>query len=158
MSRLQLGDIQGFVLRRYLMPTVRNFLLKVTNPAAARLALGRMVSGNEADGLQVTTAEEPAFGAQYYLQVGITWPGLAALEVKDRVPTLSFKSFPAFVEGAAKRAEMLGEVGPSAPENWIAGFGTGDDHVLLTLYARNSEALESCSLRLSTLCTAGGAF
>src|SRR5215469_3708805 len=158
MGLLQLRDIQGFVLRRYLMPTLRNFLLKVTNPAAARSALGRMVSGNEADGLQVTTAEEPALGAQYYLQVGITWPGLVALEVKDRVPTLSFKSFPAFVEGAAKRAEMLGEVGRSSPENWITGFGTGNDHVLLTLYARNSQALEASSLRLSALYATGGAF
>jgi len=158
MGCLQLRDIQGFVLRRYLMPTMRNFLLKVTKPAAARSALGRMVSGNEADALQVTTAEEPALGGQYYLQVGITWPGLIALEVKDRVPKLSFKSFPAFVEGAAKRAHLVGEVGPSAPENWIAGFGTGDNHILLTLYARNPEALESCSVRLSTLCATGGAF
>jgi deferrochelatase/peroxidase EfeB len=158
MSRLQLRDIQGFVLRRYLMPTIRNFLYTVTNPAAARSALGRMVSGDEADALQVTNAEEPSFSAQYYLQVGITWPGLIALEVKDRVPALSFKSFPAFVEGAAKRAESLGEVGCSAPEHWIGGFGTGNDHVLLTLYARNSQAIEACSVRLSTLCATGGAF
>ena len=158
MGGLKLADIQGFVLRRYLMPTHRNLLLKVTNPAAARSVLGRMVSGDEADAPQVTTAEEPAFGAQYYLQVGITWPGLIALEVKDRVPTLSFKSFPAFMEGAAKRAEELGEVGSSAPENWIAGFGKGDDHVLLTLYARNAQLLEDCSVRLSTLCAKGGAF
>jgi deferrochelatase/peroxidase EfeB len=140
------------------MPVQRNFLMKVTNPGAARLALGRMVSGSEADSLQVTTAEEPALGAQYYLHVGITWPGLIALEVKDRVPTLSFKSFSAFVEGAAKRAEMVGEVGRSAPENWIEGFGSGEDHLLLTLYARNAQTLEACSLRLSTLCAAGNAF
>src|SRR5262245_45536065 len=107
------------------MPTVRNFLLKVVNPAAARSVLGRMVSGKEADAVQVTTADAPALSAQYHLQVGITWPGLVALEVVDRVPTLSFKSFPAFLEGAAKRAEMLGEVGRSAPQNWIGSFGTG---------------------------------
>jgi hypothetical protein len=116
-SKLKLKDIQGIVLRRYLMPVQRNILLKVTNPAAARSVLGRTVSGNPSDALQITTAEEPAFGAEYYLHVGITWPGLVALEVKDRVPKLSFKSFPAFVEGAAKRAEGIGEVGKSAPEN-----------------------------------------
>lgn len=158
MSGLQLGDIQGFVLRRYLMPTQRNFLMKVTNPAAARSVLGRMVSGNEADALQVTSAVEPPFSAQYYLQIGITWPGLIALEVKDRAPKLSFRSFPAFVEGAAKRAEMLGEIGSSAPANWIVGFGKGDDHVLLTLYAMIPQELEARSLRLSTLCASGGAF
>ena len=158
MRGLRLADIQGFVLRRYLMPTQRNFLMKVTNPAAARSALGRMVNGNEGDALQVTTAEEPAFGARYYLQLGITSPGLIALEVKDRVPTLSFKSFPAFVEGAAKRAESLGEVGSSAPANWIEGFGKGDDHVLLTLYAMNPQVLEACSVRLSTVCSTEKAF
>ena len=158
MSRLNLADIQGMVLRRYLMPVQRNLLLKVTNPAAARSVLGRMVSRNEADAMQVTTAEEPAFGALYYLQVGITWPGLIALEVKDRVPALSFKSFPGFVEGAAARAEALGEVGKSAPDSWIPAFGKGSDHVLLTLYARDPELLESCSAQLSELCATGGAF
>ena len=146
------------VLRRYLMPVQRNLLLKVTQPAAARSVLGRMVSRNEADALQVTTAEEPTFGARYYLHVGITWPGLVALEVKDRVPALSFKSFSAFVEGAAARAKAIGEVGESAPENWISAFGKGDDHVLLTLYARDPEILESCSARLSELCATGNAF
>lgn len=158
MAGLKLKDIQGFVLRRYLMPVQRNFLLKVNNPAAARSVLGRMVSGNPADAPQITTAEEPAFTAEYYLQVGITWPGLVALEVKDRVPELSFKSFPEFVEGAGKRAEGLGETGKSASENWIASFGKGDDHVVLTLYALNPELLERWSSRLSTLCATGGAF
>lgn len=158
MANLKLKDIQGFVLRRYLMPVQRNFLLKVANAAAARSVLGRMVSGNESDALQITSAEEPAFTARYYLQVGITWPGLVALEVEDRVPGLSFKSFPEFVEGAAARAEALGEVDKSAPENWIPAFGKGDDHVLLTLYATDPEGLEECGAQLSTLCATGGAF
>jgi deferrochelatase/peroxidase EfeB len=158
MKGLQLADIQGFVLRRYLMPVQRNYLMKVANPAGARSALGRIVNGKEADAPQITTAEEPAFSAQYYLHVGITWPGLIALEVKDRVPKLSFKSFPAFVEGAARRAEMLGEVGCSAPENWIGGFGQGEDHVIFSLYARNPELLEIWSERLSTLLSTGDAF
>lgn len=158
MHRLELSDIQGFVLRRNLMPVQRNLLLKVTSPAAARSVLGRMVSGNQTNALQITTAIEPAFGAEYYLQVGITWPGLIALEVKDRVPNLSFKSFPAFLEGAAKRADTLGEVGPSAPENWISGFRDEDAHVLLTLYARDPQLLESCSTRLSALCATDRAF
>jgi deferrochelatase/peroxidase EfeB len=157
-SRLKLKDIQGIVLRRYLMPLQRVFLLKVANSVAARSVLGRVVSGNESDAPQVTTAEEPAFGAQYYLQVGITWPGLIALGLKERVPTLSFKSFPGFIEGAASRAATLGEVCTSAPENWIAGFGKGLDHVLFTLYARTPELLEEWSVRLAKLYETGGAF
>ena len=71
--------------------------------------LGRLVSGDETDAPQITTAEEwqvgfapgpgdnandrPRHKPDYCLNIGITWPGLVALEVRDRVPTLSFKSF-----------------------------------------------------------------
>ena len=37
----------------------------------------------------------------------------------------------------AVRAERLGDRGPSAPERWEEGFGTGRAHVLVTLYAEH---------------------
>src|SRR5206468_9787123 len=55
---LDLADIQGFILRGYRMPMVRHFLLTVGVPAQARALLGRLVSGNEADAPQITTAED----------------------------------------------------------------------------------------------------
>ncbi len=107
-STLDLTDIQGFILRGYRMPMVRHFLLAVNDPAAARKLLGRLVSGDESDAPQITTAEDwhvgfapgpkdnpaedPRRKPDYCLNVGITWPGMIALEIKDRVPTLSFKS------------------------------------------------------------------
>jgi deferrochelatase/peroxidase EfeB len=81
-----------------------------------------------------------------------------ALEVKDRVPNLSFKSFGAFIAGAAERAAVVGDTGPSGPENWISGFGTGSDHVLVTLHAMSPEAMETYSGRLSALFAEGDAF
>ena len=33
----------------------------------------------------------------------------------------------AFIDGAAQRAELIGDTGASAPRNWIAGFGRNDD-------------------------------
>jgi hypothetical protein len=174
MSALHLEDIQGFVLRGYRMPMVRHFLLKITAPAAARILLGRLVSGNEKDAPQITTAEEwqvgfapgpgddpaasPRRKPDYCLNVGITWPGLAALEVTDRVPGLSFKSFGAFVEGATQRAERVGDTGPSAPQNWIGGFGAGSDHVMVTLHALTPQALTGYSRRLAALFAEGRAF
>ena len=80
-------------------------------------------------------AEVPRRKPDYCLNLGITWPGLIALEIKDRVPSLSFKSFGAFIAGAAERAELVGDTGASAPQNWIGGFGKGSDHVLVTLHA-----------------------
>ena len=171
---LDLPDIQGFIVRGYRMPMVRHFLLTVANSASARKLLGRLVSGDESDAPQITTAEDwhvgfelgpqdnpadaPRRKPDYCLNVGITWPGLLALEIKERVPTLSFKSFGAFTSGAAARARLVGDTGPSGPEHWIGGFGGGADHVLVTLHALSPEAMVSYSDRLTAQFADGDAF
>jgi len=173
-STLDLADIQGFILRGYRMPMVRHFLLTVGHPADARKMLGRFISGDESDAPQITTAEDwhvgfepgpgdnpadiPRHKPDYCLNVGITWPGMLALEIKDRVPALSFKSFGAFTTGAAERAKLVGDTGPSAPENWVGSFGKGSDHVLVTLHAISPEAMASYSGRLSALFAEDDAF
>jgi hypothetical protein len=169
-TALDLEDIQGLILRGYRMPMVRHFLLKVTAPAAARKLIGRLVSGDEGDAPQITTAKDwhvgfapgpgddltsvPRCKPDYCLNVGITWQGLLALEVKDHIPTLSFKSFKAFMAGAAARAELVGDTGISGPQHWIGGFGSGNDHVLVTLtrsarrrWRLTAAACPSCSCR-----------
>jgi len=171
---LDLGDIQGFILRGYRMPMVRHFLLQVGVAAEARKLLGRLVSGDESDAPQITSAQDwhvgfepgpgdnpadpPRHKPDYCLNLGITWPGLIALEIKDRVPTLSFKSFGAFAAGAAERAKLVGDTGASAPQNWIGAFGKGSDHALVTLHAISPEAMTSYSDRLSALFSERGAF
>jgi deferrochelatase/peroxidase EfeB len=156
------------------MPMVRHFLLTVGVPTQARKLLGRFVSGDESDAPQITTAEDwhvgfapgpgdnpaeaPRRKPDYCLNVGITWPGLIALEVRDRVPTLAFKSFGAFTVGAAQRAKLVGDTGPSAPQNWVGGFGKEGDHVLITLHAISPEAMKSYSDHLSALFAEGSAF
>ena len=173
-ATLQLDDIQGFILRSYRMPMVRHFLLRVSDAAAARRLLGRLVGGDESDAPQITTAKDWHVGSEpgpgddpteaprrkpdYCLNLGITWPGLLALEVKDRVPDLSFKSFGAFIAGAAERAMLVGDTGPGGPKHWIGGFGTGSDHLLLTLHALGPDTMETYSGRLSALFAEGDAF
>ena len=171
---LDLADIQGFVLRGYRMPMVRQFLLTVGAPAQARRQLGLLVSGDESYVPQITTAEDwhvgfapgpgddpaaaPRRTPDYCLNIGITWPGLVALEIEELVPALSFKSFGAFVEGAAPRAESVGDTGASAPENWVGGFGSGDDHVLVTLHAMSPQAMAGYSDRVCAWFAEGDAF
>ena len=173
-SALDLADIQGFILRGYRMPMVRHVLLTVGAPTAARRQLGRLVSGDESDVPQITTAADwhvgfapgpgddptatPRCQPDYCLNIGITWRGLVALELKERIPSLAFRSFGAFVEGAAQRGELVGEIGPSSPENWSGGFGIGDDHVLVTLHALSLEAMNGYSDRLRAWCAEGDAF
>ena len=81
-----------------------------------------------------------------------------ALGLQELVPTLSFKSFGAFIDGAARRAKSVGDTGASSPQNWVGGFGSGDDHVLMTLHAVSPEAMASYSDRLSELLAEGNAF
>ena len=173
-SDLNLGDIQGFIVRGYRMPMVRHFLLTVSVPAAARKILGRLVNGDEADAPQITTAEEwhvgfepgpgddpaeaPRHKPDYCLNVGITWSGMIALEIQRRVPNVSFKSFGAFTEGAAARAKLVGDTGPSGPENWVAAFQNGADHVIVTLHAISPDAMQTYTSRLVELFSDGDGF
>jgi deferrochelatase/peroxidase EfeB len=173
-SALDLADIQGLVVRGYRMPMVRHFLLTVGSASSARKLLGRLISGDESDMPQITTAEDwhigfepgpsddlkaiPRCKPDYCLNVGITWPGMLALEIETLVPHLSFKSFGAFTEGAAARAKLVGDTGPSAPEHWVGGFGKGSDHVLVTLHAMSAEAMTNYSDRLAALFAEDGAF
>jgi hypothetical protein len=171
---LPLADIQGLIVRGYRMPMVRHFVLTVGVAAQARRLLARLVSGDEADAPQITTAAEwqvgfepgpdddtaapPVHKPDYCLNIGITWPGLVALEVKDKVPTLSFKSFDAFIAGAAARAHDVGDTGKSAPQNWDGGFGQGVDHVLITLHTLTPEAMASYTDCLVALFAESDAF
>lgn len=165
MAALELNDIQGMVLRRYPMPVARHFLLAVRDAAAARSVLGRIASGDESDALQVTTAADPPDKPDegtpthsYRLYAGITWAGIEALQLPELVPSLSFRSFRAFMEGAASRAPSLGDVGASSPDHWIEEFTGSDAHVLLTLFAPNPTLRDQHSERLRELVASGGAF
>ena len=173
MSKLNLPDIQGFIVRGYRMPMVRYFLLQVSNAASARSAMGRLVSPDGENGLQVTTAEQwhvavpgpldnpktaPKRRPDYCLNVGVTWSGLVALGVKDHIPPIPTGSFDAFVEGAAKRAARVGDTGESGPEHWVGRFGSGTDHVMIALYALNPDAMKTYSDRLTALIQEGNAF
>ncbi len=173
-SALPLADIQGFILRGYRMPMVRHFLLTVDTPSAARALLARFVSGDEADAPQITTAQDwhigfapgpnddttqaPRHKPDYCLNLGITWPGLVALQVPERVPTLSFKSFEAFTAGAAARAARVGDTGAGDPAHWIEGFGKGQDHVLVSLHAMGPAPMQAYTARLEALFNDGGAY
>ena len=55
----------------------------------------------------------------------------------------------------AARAERLGDRGPSAPAHWEAGLGTGEAHVLVTLYGVDEERLEQARDALRGVGAAG---
>jgi hypothetical protein len=90
MPVVDLADVQGFILRGYTMPAARYLGLTVREPRAARALLGTLITGDTA-AVSVTTAQPWQAKPQCCVNLGITFPGLAALGV----PPVSLDSFPA---------------------------------------------------------------
>ncbi|MEA3065659.1 MAG: hypothetical protein QOJ27_2111, partial [Sphingomonadales bacterium] len=109
-----LAQIQGFLVRGYTMLLVRHFALSVSNPAEARRILGSLADGTGP--FQVTSAAPwGAVKPEYCLSAGFTYGGLRTLGVP--APTLASFATPdhqPFVDGAAKRAPFVGDIGASA--------------------------------------------
>jgi deferrochelatase/peroxidase EfeB len=152
MPDLPHSDIQGFILRTYAMPALRVFALKVVQPAAARRFLGALV--DDGDTPKLATATDWTVKPEFCLNVGLTFAGLAALELSPA----SLASFPVeFMEGAAARANKVGDTGDSSPEHWIGHFAGPDVHLLLFLFAQSADVLEATAAQVKALYLADGA-
>jgi deferrochelatase/peroxidase EfeB len=153
---LDLGDIQGNIVRGYRMPNARHFILGITDPAGAASLIGGMLSGDEAASPQVTTADHWTDKPEYCLNIGLTWAGLAALGL----PAGLLQNFPAaFRRGPAPVADALGDQGAAAPEHWrFGGPATPAVHMVLSLFTSNAngEQRERQSRRLRALFADGG--
>jgi Dyp-type peroxidase family len=132
-AAIDLADIQGDVLRGYTYPCAAYVFLHVLDAERARALLTRVLP-------LVSTAEPWRDGPPpTAMHVAFTYAGLVAMEV----PAELLASFPAeFREGMAARADRLGDRGPSAPERWEAGLGTGEAHALVTVYGVDEQRLE----------------
>ena len=131
--RIDLGDIQGDILRAYgndYDSTTYAFVKIECPPEEARAWFAGVVD-------HVTTAAPWPTGEKPLttLNVAVTAAGLKALGVSDEV-VASFSR--EFREGMASRKELLGDVGPSDPGRWEPGLGTNDAHVLLTINAKQT--------------------
>src|SRR5262249_42142590 len=88
----------------------------------------------------LVSTESPAVRVAPKVTLGLTFPGLVALGLSEDRQELLPESF---VEGMASRAQILGDVGRSAPECWEGRFGTGAIHgvVMVGSPAADSRAL-----------------
>ncbi len=132
-AEIDLADIQGNVLRGYTYPTAAYIFLRIDDVERARVLMNATLN-------EVATAEPWEDGPPpTATHAAFTYTGLQTLGVPDEI----LATFPAeFREGMAARAERLGDRGPSAPENWEPGLGTGEAHVLITVYAVDNERLD----------------
>jgi Dyp-type peroxidase family len=132
-TALALAQIQGFVVRGYRLPWAQYLMLRVDDPELARTWLGRIAE-------QVLTAAPWSVKPESGVNLALTYRGLEALGV----PGTSLAGFPQELRvGMAARAELLGDVGASAPSQWEEPFGAGDVHLLLMISAQDPPALEA---------------
>jgi Dyp-type peroxidase family len=131
---LEMDDIQSGALHHRPLPYVgRFFLLRIDDPRAGREMLRRLMPAI-GGGLPSADATQDA-----WVSVALSYTGLRALGV----PQDSLASFPvAFQQGMAARAELIGDVGDSAPSHWEPPFGTPDLHVAVSALAPNDARLE----------------
>ncbi|HEX2079257.1 MAG TPA: hypothetical protein VHG08_16140 [Longimicrobium sp.] len=149
------ADVQGTILRGYRVNLARHFILQITDAAAAGTFIGNLVDG--AGGLPaVTTAAPWTTKPACMVNISFTYAGLQALGVaKTDLDTFD----PDFQVGATApaTANTVGDVGQSAPSNWIGGLSNGANvHVVLNLWVvSDPQVLESVSAQLRAAFAAG---
>ena len=146
---INLANIQGNVLAGFNKDQQRLLFFRLGDGDRARSWLATMVD-------ETATSEEVlAFNELFrrartrrggegstpqatWLNVAVTYPGLAALGVG----AAELAMFPeAFREGMAKRAELLGDVEMSSPARWVGPFASSDVHGVLLLATDDPAAL-----------------
>lgn len=142
------ADVQGTILRGYRVDFARHFVLTISNAAATGALL--LALGNGSNGLpKITTARRVMPKPASFLNISFTCPGLRAMGVAE-ADLQTFDS--SFYVGATNTAiaNSVGDVGPSAPANWIGGLNDGEQvHILLSLWVRDSlDVLETVSSQL----------
>jgi deferrochelatase/peroxidase EfeB len=142
------ADVQGTILRGYRVDLARHFILSITDAAGAGAFIGGLVDGT--GGLpRITTARRWTVKPECFVNVAFTAAGLTALGVTDA----QLRTFDqAFQRGAtnAASASAVGDVGDSAPKNWIGGLADGRKvHLVLSLWvACDPAVLEKVSATL----------
>ena len=146
---VDLSCLQGNIFRAYgrHYRAVRHLVLRVVEPRTARAALASMLDRDRSTP-DVTRADVSprSTGYDWCLNVGFTWSGLAAVGV----PAASLTTFPPeFRDGMAARADILGDVGPSSPEHWIAGLNrTADVHLIVSIHGRTAADVDPVAERV----------
>lgn len=130
-ARLDLNDIQGFLIRGYRLPHAAYLFLRIDDPEGARRWCNAALD-------DVLTAAPWSVKPESGINVLVTYRALEKLGASD----FALQSFPQeFREGMAARAEALGDTGTSAPEHWEAPFRTGEGDVMVMVSAKTEAAL-----------------
>lgn len=162
MTKVNLSDVQGNLLRGYRMHYVTHLVVRIGDVKAAEQFLGDAISGRP-DHPQITTESQTQWDAaakpSSCLNVGVTAAGLAAFDMDDKI----LRTFPPeFCDGPVKRAAKVGDVGESAPSNWHHGLGSSDEskspHLMWSIHGVSADARDELVDELRSRWGASGAF
>lgn len=152
MPDLPLDQIQGFVLRGYTHPRARHFMINIPNAAAGKKFVAAVTP-------MITTATPWNVKPATCCNIAFTKDGLTALGIDVTKAGL----VPEFVDGAIARGNTyvdpirdLGDHGTSAPANWILGLGTGQVHIIVSLFALDPGARDQGTETIVSMMTSAG--
>jgi len=132
------SDVQGLILRGYRDDVARHVVVHCAGTRAqARAFLAKLTPS-------ITTAHPWTVKPPSTLNIGITYNGLLALGMT--APPLRFFFSLSFKNGAVAQAPGIGDVGASAPANWVGGLGDANTaHFILTFYAKDADTLDAAA-------------
>ena len=129
---LELDDIQHILLTRTPAITGRYEFLTFDTPQGGRAWLSELLPKTQSATEATATMDE----SDRWVTLAFTWTGLRALGV----PEESLATFPEeFRAGMASRADILGDTGTAAPEQWVGGLASDDLHAIAILFSRTDE-------------------
>jgi Dyp-type peroxidase family len=134
---LELDDIQHILLTRAPALTGRYEFLSFRDGAGGRAWLSVIKDTVHSAAAMRASVEKD----KRWVTIAFTWNGLRVLGVDES----SLSTFPEeFRQGMAARAEMLGDTGGNAPENWVGELASPDLHAIAILFARDEAERARC--------------
>jgi Dyp-type peroxidase family len=140
-------EIQGIILHGYgHMPEARFVLLRVPSAGSAPALFDWLRELRLTSAQDGSRAEDARQTRDHLVNIAFSHDGLEALGLDD---ALCSRFSTPFVQGSHDeyRARVNGDVGPSAPEHWRWGGPRTAVHVLLLVYAKNAESVETVVAR-----------
>jgi Dyp-type peroxidase family len=129
-----LHDIQDNVVAPILLRYGRHIFLKFNDGDKGRAWLSNMFNR--------VNARPQEHRTRFTVNIGFTYQGLKALGLSQQ----SLDSFPeAFRLGMRGRANVVGDVGPHAPEHWEGGLGGPDIHAMAWIRTDSNEGREEAT-------------
>lgn len=140
-------DVQGWILNGYNMPAIRHIVMTVVSPRPVLRYIGA-VAGGEAGITPIQSAAPWAAKPEHTLNLGVTWSGLRALGVAQS----TLDAFPTdYTVGPARRANRLGDIYNSHPDNWDDHMADATNvHLLWTIHGSGPTALDAGQAELTS--------